>query len=269
MASDHQVHNVVRLLSGGPAMTIMERFTEGGKRYSVCTWFDNTGNMKSHKFSDEILINENSKNEHHNTFEEDLSGKKIDIDKTLDDLFRFYMRQPVHKRPEILTLVAQELHPETLKVMRLRDRQDGRYLPGEGFLNAQEAALLREDTNIGYKALFAASAAESLANLKYDDANSHNGNGDAFRHAYWSCNMVVRIGANWAKRWGDAHEIEPGQPAIEKEMDLWNNQLGRNIGTTGPATANFVQENIRSGVGRRIVNNRLVSSSSEGETIFS
>jgi hypothetical protein len=65
----------------------------------------------------------------------------------------------------------------------------------------------------------------------------HNGPQDALRHAMWSAEMAQRIGANQAEVWGTAHEmdfnLEPPAPNMsnpETVMDLYNNQVGRNIG---------------------------------------
>lgn len=57
----------------------------------------------------------------------------------------------------------------------------------------------------------------------------HNGKGDGFRHCYWNALMVHRIGADQAKEVADAHEDKDGQPAAEKDMDLHNNGVGRDI----------------------------------------
>ena len=62
----------------------------------------------------------------------------------------------------------------------------------------------------------------------------HNNEADAFRHCYWSCCMAQKIGASEAKKFGDSHEESPNQPKCEKEMDLYNNNIGRNLGASNP-----------------------------------
>ncbi len=62
----------------------------------------------------------------------------------------------------------------------------------------------------------------------------HNGEGDAFRHALWSALMTQHGGIAKAHDFGNAHEEDPGQPAIEKEMDLQNNRVGREIALSNP-----------------------------------
>lgn len=62
----------------------------------------------------------------------------------------------------------------------------------------------------------------------------HNGEGDAFRHAYWNALMTKHESEALAKEFADAHETNPGQPAAEKTMDLHNNEVGRQIGKDNP-----------------------------------
>ncbi len=69
----------------------------------------------------------------------------------------------------------------------------------------------------------ASSAAENLY-----PGNQHNTRADAFRHAYFSILNVSTIGFSLAESLGNAHEEVTGQPGIEKQMDLWNNNAGRN-----------------------------------------
>ncbi len=55
----------------------------------------------------------------------------------------------------------------------------------------------------------------------------HNGNGDAFRHALFSALNAKVLGVSLAKQLGDAHELIPNNPILENQMDLFNNQAGR------------------------------------------
>ncbi len=64
----------------------------------------------------------------------------------------------------------------------------------------------------------------------YNSSVHYNGNGDAFRHAYWNALIVKSISAKYAKFFADAHEYgADNQPAIERQMDLHNNRLGQYI----------------------------------------
>lgn len=61
------------------------------------------------------------------------------------------------------------------------------------------------------------------ATVKKFGRQGHNDTSDAFRHCYWSCCMAQKIGAEEAKRFGDAHENFPGNPCEERDMDFYNN----------------------------------------------
>jgi len=100
----------------------------------------------------------------------------------------------------------------------------------------------------------------------------HNGNGDAFRHTLWNCGMAIDVGQSFAKKWADAHENgASGQPKLEKEMDLFNNKVGRGLAKTYPNTVshntfkNNTRAKVRAGKCRIISNNKLVKSFNSGE----
>uniref|UniRef100_UPI003865ACE6 DUF6973 domain-containing protein n=1 Tax=Methanobrevibacter sp. TaxID=66852 RepID=UPI003865ACE6 len=99
-----------------------------------------------------------------------------------------------------------------------------------------------------------------------------NGNGDAFRHTLWNYGMGIDVGQSFAKKWADAHENgAAGQPALEKKMDLFNNDIGRGLAKTYPNTVSHAtfkkktKAKVRAGECRRISNSKLVKSSSSGE----
>lgn len=62
--------------------------------------------------------------------------------------------------------------------------------------------------------------------------NGHNDGSDALRHAYWSAlnQMSAGYDSGDAKRFGQCHECDPNQPQEEKEMDLYNNDVGFEYG---------------------------------------
>lgn len=84
---------------------------------------------------------------------------------------------------------------------------------------------------------FAASDFREVATKALAEAQSrypdtiHNGPGDAFRHCYWNALMTREQGAELAEQFATAHE-SGGGPVLEREMDLYNNRVGRNIGST-------------------------------------
>jgi hypothetical protein len=63
----------------------------------------------------------------------------------------------------------------------------------------------------------------------YPNASMEDDHADAFRHAYWSALMTAHLGPSIAKYVGDQHENVEDNPADRKEMDLFNNHLGRQI----------------------------------------
>lgn len=65
----------------------------------------------------------------------------------------------------------------------------------------------------------------SKAAQKHDGAN--NGKEDAYRHGLFSALNTQDFGFDLAKQLGDAHEQDPNQWSLAKEMDLWNNYVGR------------------------------------------
>lgn len=64
-----------------------------------------------------------------------------------------------------------------------------------------------------------------------DTADNHT---DAFRHTYWNALMTQRFGEQWTRDFATAHERLPGNPATAEAMDLYNNELGRQIAVSNP-----------------------------------
>ena len=60
----------------------------------------------------------------------------------------------------------------------------------------------------------------------------HNGKADAFRHCYWSCLMAQDIGVSQAQIVGDIHEDCVPNSLEEREMDTFNNTVGRSLGSS-------------------------------------
>jgi hypothetical protein len=79
-----------------------------------------------------------------------------------------------------------------------------------------------------------------------DPATQHNGSWDAFRHAYSSAAMANEFGADVADAAGWLNELRGDllhdQPAWEKNMDLWNNSVGREIGTNSNSKDEMAQK---------------------------
>lgn len=70
--------------------------------------------------------------------------------------------------------------------------------------------------------------------LYFTPCEKYNGKGDAFRHAYWNALSTQRLGVALTNQLTTRHENRPSLYPYnrkENEMDLFNNQIGRNIGS--------------------------------------
>ncbi|WDU82771.1 DUF6973 domain-containing protein [Caloramator sp. Dgby_cultured_2] len=152
----------------------------------------------------------------------------------------------------------------------LYDNINGLSYPAPVSLNPKEQELYNKNPFKGLKAIWQGKKAMDETEKRYSEG-LHNGNGDAFRHAYWNAMMVKHIDYNWALDWATAHEEGAvGQPSIEKEMDLYNNEVGRKAvlgkeSKSDTEIADIIQGMVRNGKMKRIVNNKLVNTNSEGE----
>lgn len=72
------------------------------------------------------------------------------------------------------------------------------------------------------------------ADARFESADRNDDQNDAFRHAYWNALMVKEYGAEWAEDYATAHEQLPGNPGPREAMDLYNNEVGRDIAVANP-----------------------------------
>lgn len=96
-----------------------------------------------------------------------------------------------------------------------------------------------------------------------DTADNHT---DAFRHAYWNALMTQRFGNDWTRDFTTAHERLPNNPSTAEAMDLYNNEVGRNVARAHPdATpaelADYVEQAVRQG------DTVVVAPNSDGEKL--
>lgn len=83
----------------------------------------------------------------------------------------------------------------------------------------------------------------------FNDYEYHNDNADAFRHTLWNAYNAHDCGTTYAKKFADAHEKDFPNVALETEMDLFNNSLGRTIGSKSyPGNASQASYAIRQAV---------------------
>ena len=129
-----------------------------------------------------------------------------------------------------------------------------------GNLNRLEQELYDSNRAKGILCMANGKLAIEYAKSNYVSSELHNGNGDAFRHILWNYGMVIDVGYDFVKKWSDAHENGYyEQPYIEKEMDLYNNSIGLNLGLEYPDTVSHSTFISKSKEKVRIVDYRLTS----------
>jgi len=216
-----------------------------------------------------------------------ISHESINIDQEMNDI-NYFSDNPIVDND--LMIIADELRNlkvhgatddelnvyakkrmEETEVKLSRETSDlDSYITGN--LNAQEQALYNSNVAYGLLCMANGKLAIGYAEDNYISSVLHNGNGDAFRHTLWNFGMVIDVGYNFAKSWSDAHENGTvNNPALEKQMDLYNNSVGLNLGLTYPGTVlhstfiNTTKTQVRNGKCKIIVNSNLQPSNSSGE----
>jgi hypothetical protein len=67
-----------------------------------------------------------------------------------------------------------------------------------------------------------------------DSWPTNDGHTDAFRHAYWNARLTSEFGAEWMTQFATAHEGNNPGNSTREAMDLYNNQIGRQIAINNP-----------------------------------
>lgn len=140
----------------------------------------------------------------------------------------------------------------------------GDYIPGYNNLNAAERELLKEHPIQAVKVFDCANKATS-ATIEYYGSSGWQDNSDAFRHCCWNALMTKEMDASAAEAWATAHEFDSS--GIDKDMDLFNNSVGRSISVSGKTDSQIyeaVKTKVKNGNCRRIVNNKLVATDGTG-----
>ena len=130
-------------------------------------------------------------------------------------------------------------------------------------LGYNEKKVFNSNPAKGALVLSNAQAAIEMTSQHWKNTNSyHNDNGDAFRHTLWNAYNANDCGVSYAKQFADAHEKDSPNPYLENQMDLFNNALGRKIGSksysgnssqVSYAIRQAVLKAIKNGEGRRFV----------------
>lgn len=92
----------------------------------------------------------------------------------------------------------------------------------------------------------------SEADDRFPSSDRNDDHNDAFRHAYWNALMTREFGVEWAEDYATAHEQLPGNPGPREAMDLYNNEVGRNVAVANPDAspeelAELIEEAVRNG----------------------
>ena len=90
------------------------------------------------------------------------------------------------------------------------------------------------------------------ADKQFPSVGRNDDHNDAFRHTYWNALLASRFGGDWAEDYATAHERLPGNPAQREAMDLFNNNIGRQIAAAHPGAsqeelARYVREAVDQG----------------------
>ncbi|MGM0816196.1 MAG: DUF6973 domain-containing protein [Bacillota bacterium] len=113
------------------------------------------------------------------------------------------------------------------------------YIPGFSDLTEKEVELARQHPVEFVTYASTAKNASDETNKYFGKSQLWQGNGDAFRHTYWNAILVPNFGGtmkgpnhgyNRAKVWTTAHE--QNSKGADREMDLYNNEQGRQLGVT-------------------------------------
>lgn len=109
------------------------------------------------------------------------------------------------------------------------------YAQDQDQLTKTELELYAKHPLEAYKAKQCAIQARKAAKKYFAEYTLEQGNGDAFRHAYWSALMTKKIGADFAYQAGLAHEnvlkgYDFSKLSDDSKMDISNNFRGRKYG---------------------------------------
>ncbi len=93
-----------------------------------------------------------------------------------------------------------------------------------------------------------------------------DGHGDAFRHTYWNALMTQRFGEDWTRQFATAHEQLGGNPPPREAMDLYNNEIGRQLAREHPEAS---PEELAAAVDRAVRDGRTLVIGADDEIAWS
>lgn len=106
-------------------------------------------------------------------------------------------------------------------------------LVGEPMSITVAEAQMLDNLSVGDKIRFwvLKEKAEDAAGELYPGHDQDN-QADAFRHTYWNALMTKEFGEDWTREYTTKHEGRPDNASVREAMDLYNNEVGRNIALT-------------------------------------
>ena len=131
--------------------------------------------------------------------------------------------------------------------------QNIRFANFKDTLNDIERKLAIRHPIQAFRVYLAASRAEETT-IRLYGSNGFQDNADAFRHCLWNALMKKSVGADAAREWANAHEAY--SEGVDREMDLYNNEVGRGIAVeafTEEQIIRVVQDLVSAGQCLRIV----------------
>ncbi|WP_405180612.1 hypothetical protein OG225_05060 [Nocardia sp. NBC_01377] len=133
---------------------------------------------------------------------------------------------------------SSELWPTgwELEVLRLKYPDVNPSMMTSEEMSAMKTLLLRYGIGgVGDHFGFASDATDTAKSTF--PASTADGQGDAFRHAYWNALMTQRFGEEWTTEFATAHEKSGGNVPQREAMDLYNNERGRQIALANPGAS--------------------------------
>ncbi|TGN33105.1 hypothetical protein [Lysinibacillus sp. S2017] len=214
--------------------------------------------------------------------DQNLINVKLNVDysnaiKTYSDVERYITLLEEYKSSNPEATIKEQDNYLSLIMGEIMNKDSGQIVTldipyVENMLNSKEIVVFNSNKVYGLQALLAAQKATNYAENIYTSATLHNGNGDAYRHILWNTLMRNYTTKAYAESFATAHEEgSSGQPALEKQMDLFNNEVGRNItfnGTNLEGELNAlsaVKSAVDGGKGKRISGTALIATNATGK----
>lgn len=116
------------------------------------------------------------------------------------------------------------------------------FYPG---LTQAEKELVVKNPKQAFLAFKQKGLAENSTDRNFPDQNL-NDESDAFRHFIWAGLLTKELGRQRAKEYLDAHETDPDQPEIERQMDSFNNGKGQSTAESLIQNKNWSLRNLES-----------------------